>query len=93
MWVKPRKLKVSGFPSPRLARSIAAKRPNSIKRVFSGWSDSEKLLHSHTQRRLEALSVFGFVEADNNIVGVPNQDHVTPSMTLAPLVVVSVKLV
>src|SRR3569833_2324818 len=33
---KPRKSNVSGLPSPRRARSLAAKRPNSIKRVFSG---------------------------------------------------------
>jgi hypothetical protein len=27
------------FPSPRSLRSFAAKRPNSIKRVLSGWSE------------------------------------------------------
>src|SRR5580704_12537137 len=41
MKVKPRTLKVSGLPSPRRARRSAAKRPNSIRRVLSGWSDSE----------------------------------------------------
>ena len=35
MKVKPRKLKVSGLPSPRRWRRSAAKRPNSINRVFS----------------------------------------------------------
>ena len=35
LWVNPRKLKVSGFPSPRLRRSCSAYLPNSIKRVFS----------------------------------------------------------
>src|ERR1700757_3054114 len=40
MKVKPKNVKVSGFPSPRSLRSFAAKRPNSIKRVVSGWSDS-----------------------------------------------------
>jgi pimeloyl-ACP methyl ester carboxylesterase len=38
--VKPRKLKVSGLPSPRWARPAAAWRPNSNRRVLSGWSDS-----------------------------------------------------
>src|SRR5205823_4135770 len=38
--VKPKNAKVSGFPSPRSLRSFAAKRPNSVKRVLSGWSDS-----------------------------------------------------
>src|SRR5215213_9489228 len=37
--VKPRKSKVSGLPSPRRARPAAARRPNSIRRVLSGWSD------------------------------------------------------
>ena len=36
MKVKPRKLKVSGLPSPRRLRRSAAKRPNSMSRVFSG---------------------------------------------------------
>ena len=40
MKVKPRKSKVSGLPSPRWARLAAAKRPNSIRRVLSGCSDS-----------------------------------------------------
>ena len=35
-----KKLKVSGFPSPRLARRSVAYRPNSIRRVFSGCSSS-----------------------------------------------------
>jgi hypothetical protein len=40
MKVKPRKLKVSGLPSPRRLRRSAAKRPNSISRVFSANKDS-----------------------------------------------------
>jgi hypothetical protein len=35
MEVKPRKLKVSGLPSPRRLRRSAAKRPNSMSPVFS----------------------------------------------------------
>src|SRR5207249_11501033 len=34
--VKPRKLNVSGFPSPRLCRLLIANGPNSSSRVFSG---------------------------------------------------------
>src|SRR6266571_1980711 len=41
MKVMPRKLKVSGLPNPRCLRLISARRPNSIRRVFSGCSDSE----------------------------------------------------
>jgi hypothetical protein len=40
MKVKPRNLNVSGLPNPRFSRFSAAKRPNSIRRVFSGWSVS-----------------------------------------------------
>src|SRR6516165_640584 len=36
MWVKPRKLNVSGLPSPCFFRLSAAKSPNSIRRVLSG---------------------------------------------------------
>src|SRR5204863_1190610 len=36
--VKPRKLKVSGFPSPRPRRAWSANRPNSRRRVLSGCS-------------------------------------------------------
>jgi hypothetical protein len=35
MWVKPKKSKVSGLPSPRF-RAIAQFLPNSTKRVLSG---------------------------------------------------------
>jgi hypothetical protein len=38
--VKPRKSKVSGLLRPRLPEFLAANRPNSIRRVFSGWSSS-----------------------------------------------------
>src|SRR5262245_53746507 len=41
MKVNPKKLKVSGLPSPRRLRLSAAKRPNSISLVLSGCSDSE----------------------------------------------------
>src|SRR5215468_10975151 len=35
-WVKPKKSNVSGFPSPSLARCLAAWRPKRISRVLSG---------------------------------------------------------
>src|SRR5208337_3914272 len=40
MSTKPRNLKVSGFDRPRFSQFCAAKRPNSIRRVLSGCSDS-----------------------------------------------------
>ena len=38
MCVKPRKSNVSGLPSPLRSRFCSANRPNSIRRVLSGWS-------------------------------------------------------
>jgi hypothetical protein len=52
--VKPRKLKVSGFPAPRARRFMLAKRPNSMSRVLSGCSGT---------RTREALAQLG-EEAD-----------------------------
>ncbi|PYU79918.1 MAG: hypothetical protein DMG50_22135 [Acidobacteria bacterium] len=40
MCVKPRKSNVSGFPSPLCSRFRSAYRPNSIRRVLSGWSSN-----------------------------------------------------
>src|SRR5438477_2319558 len=49
MKVKPRKVKVSGLPSPCRARRSAAYRPNSMSRVFSGCNDST---HSSSRARI-----------------------------------------
>jgi hypothetical protein len=51
MWVNPRKLNVSGFPSPRSFRFATAKRPNSINRVLSGCSSSPNRLRRSFQSR------------------------------------------
>src|SRR6516225_30375 len=59
MKVKPRKLKVSGVPSPRRLRRSAAKRPNSMSRVFSGCSDSansSNRLRISSRKRRASLS-------------------------------------
>src|SRR6476646_1839433 len=79
MKVKPRKLKVSGLPSPYRLRRSAAKRPNSISRVFSGWSVIQ-----------EATGVALVLKADDEVVGVPHDDYVArgfaPSPALGPKV-------
>ena len=51
--------KVSGFPSPRCLRLIAAKRPNSIRRVLTGCNESENscnLSRIASQKRRASLS-------------------------------------
>jgi len=56
--VKPRKLNVSGLPSPRRFRFAAANRPNSIRRVLSGCNSSpnfcSRSLHSWRNRSASA---------------------------------------
>src|SRR4051794_22063335 len=42
---KAQEVEVSGLPSPRRRRRSAAKRPNSINRVFSGCSDNANSLN------------------------------------------------
>ena len=42
MWVKPKKLKVSGFPSSLCFRFSTANRPNSMRRAFSGCNSKPK---------------------------------------------------
>ena len=85
--VKPRKLKVSGLPSPRRARRAAAKRPNSIRRVLSGCSDSENSAN-RSRMASQNAGISLALEAEDNIVGIAHDDHVArglaPSPTLGP---------
>src|ERR1700722_18369909 len=85
MKVKPRKLKVSGLPSPRCSRSAAAWRPNSIRRVFSGWSDSAN--SSRRAHHVEEPTGVGLVfEADDGIIRITEDDHVACCLPLSPAV-------
>src|ERR1022692_73586 len=72
----PRKLKVSGLPSPRCLRLFAAWRPNSIRRVFFGCSDSENSC---------SRSGIGFLfKTDHDIVRIPHDDHVARGLAPSP---------
>ena len=90
MKVKPRKLKVSGLPSPRCSRSAAAWRPNSIRRVLSGCSDSANSPNRLAHRVEEPPGVGLVLEADDDVVGIAHDDHVAgglaPSPALGPQV-------
>jgi hypothetical protein len=82
MKMKPRKLKVCGLPSPRRLRFSAALRPNSIKRVVSGWSDSECFpnLTAHASRpRSAARSKPTMMPS-----GITHDDHVTRGLAPSP---------
>src|SRR6516225_6143204 len=81
MNVNPRNAKVSGLPSPRFPRLVAAKRPNSIRRVLSGWHELRK---SRAHRHEEATSIVLVLEADDQIVGVPHDDHIAGGLAPSP---------
>src|SRR5258707_15532431 len=84
MKVKPKNAKVSGFPSPRSLRSFTAKRPNSIKRVLAGWSDSANSpsLSCIASRKRRASPLM--LKADHQIVGISHDDHVDPGLLPSP---------
>jgi hypothetical protein len=64
MKVKPRKLKVSGLPSPRFSRFTAAWRPNSIRRVFSGWN-----ARANVSNRVGLVARIGHLAARDEGIG------------------------
>ena len=84
MKTKPRNLKVSGLPNPRLSQFCAAKRPNSIRRVFSGCSDQRKRPQPFAHIVPEAPGVGLMLEADDEVVGIPNHDHVARGLAPSP---------
>ncbi len=71
MCVKPRKSNVSGFPSPRAARSRAACRPNSISRVLSGMQFQPEPGEPAAQLVPEPLGIVPVLEPDDEVVREP----------------------
>src|SRR5437868_15386529 len=80
--VKPRKLKVSGFPSPFVSRLAAAWRPNSIRRVRV--ERQRELLKPHTHCIEEATGVALMLEAGHQITGIAHYNHVAGSLVPSP---------
>jgi hypothetical protein len=66
MCVSPRKLKVSGLPSPRRARFPAAKRPTDASSPDA--SSAQTLRKSQSHVVPEALCIGFVLEADDDIV-------------------------
>jgi hypothetical protein len=79
MKLKPKNVKVSGLPSPRRLRSTAAKRPNSIRRVLSGWSNSATS-PSLIAHRVKETACVAFTSKPTTRVCVTNDDHVALSL-------------
>ena len=73
--VNPRKSNVSGLGWPRSYRSWAAKRPNSISRVFSGATPG-RTSQTAPQVRQELFSVAMVLEPDDEVIREAHDDHV-----------------
>src|SRR5215831_10549541 len=86
MWMKPKNLKVSGFPSPRFFRFSVAKRPNSIKRVFSGCSSSPNFASLSRNCSKNLLRVLPVLEPQHSIIRIAHDDHVAARPLLPPCV-------
>ena len=84
--VKPRKAKVSGLPSPRCARRTAAWRPNSIRRVLSGCSDSANFCQALAHHIEKPMGIGLVLEPDHHVVGITHDDHVAGGVALSPAV-------
>src|SRR5713101_2929649 len=84
MCVKPRKLNVCGFPSPRHSRWSIAKGPNSRSRVFSGCSSKVELLHSFRKFRPELFGIRFAVKAHHDVVRESHHDHIAVCALLTP---------
>ena len=84
MKVKPRKSKVSGLPSPSRWRRSAAKRPNSINRVFSGCSDNANSRQPLAHLVQEAPGVDLVLESDDKVVGIAHDDHIARGLAPSP---------
>jgi len=91
MCVKPRKLNVSGFPSPRRFRFATANGPNSRRRVFSGcrWRKERHRSQRELPKPLRQLrpELFGIrlhLESQDDVVRKPHDDHVAAGSLPTP---------
>src|SRR5882757_5713537 len=74
--VKPRKSKVSGFPSPSFSRCLVAWRPKRISRVLSGCNANSNLRISLLEIVKERPRLVLMLKADDGVVRVADDDHV-----------------
>jgi hypothetical protein len=81
MWMNPKNLKVSGFPSPRRARLCAAWRPNSTRLRIER---QRELLQPLAHRIPKAPGVSLVLKTNDDVVGIAHNDHVTRGLTPSP---------
>ena len=91
MNVNPRNVKVSGLPCPRRFRLTAAKRPNSIRRVFTPMQFEPELLKPRSHRVPKASGIRLQLKTRHDVVGIPHDDHVALGFSLSPLLDPQVK--
>jgi hypothetical protein len=84
MCVKPRKSNVSGLPSPLRFRFCSANRPNSIRRVLSGWSSSPNFPSRSRKVLQKAICVRLMLESYDGVVRVADDHHLALRPFLAP---------
>ncbi len=79
---EPEEVERFWFAFSLMARFSAAKRPNSIRRVFSGESElPQSALHGYT----EAPGIVSFVEPDDDVIGVSDHYHIACGIATSPL--------
>src|SRR5882672_1033126 len=84
MCVKPRKLNVSGFPSPRCFRFLTANGPNSSRRVFSGCSSRSNFRIRSVSSAQNCLASDFFLESNDDVVSKPHDDYITVGLLSTP---------
>ena len=83
--MKPRKSKVSGFPSPRPLSILGGEPPELDEPRLLGMQFQPELRESLAQLGEEPLGVTLVLEANDEVVSEPHDDHVTVRVPLPPL--------
>jgi hypothetical protein len=83
--VKPKNWNVSGRPRPRSRRCWAANRPKRNEARLLGVQLQAKDGQTLRQVSLEPLCVRAMLKPEHDVVGVPDDEHVTAGMPLPPL--------
>jgi hypothetical protein len=81
-WVKPKKSNVSGFPSPRLSRCLAATEADQsgLVRVQCQFERA----HSFVQILQKGFCLMLVLKTDDHIIGKAHDDHIAGRFGLTP---------
>ena len=84
MCVKPRKLNVSGFPSPARSPVLGRERPELDQPRLLGVQLQAELREPLAQLRQEPLGLRSVLESHDEVVREPHDDHVAARLLLPP---------